>query len=197
MASGYQYDVFVSYRHKQPVLDWLKYNFYPLLERWLPECMPIDHEPKIFIDWSIETGSDWPTVLCQALKQSRCLLPIWSPQYFRSKWCLAELYTMLERERKLGLRTSKSPSGLIYPVIFADGEHFPDEIKNIQFRDLRKWNSHFPSFNKTTEIVYFEQEVQYLCNELALMIRHAPGWKNWPVVTPNKTRKINVKLPRL
>ncbi|MGH9847139.1 MAG: hypothetical protein ACREEM_51240, partial [Blastocatellia bacterium] len=56
MAEDYEYDVFVSYRHKQPVLDWVKNHFYPLLDQRLPDEMPIEHETKIFIDFDeIET----------------------------------------------------------------------------------------------------------------------------------------------
>ena len=60
MAQDYLYDVFISYRHKPPMDDWVRNHFYPLLEQWLPECLPIDHEPSIFIDWEMETGTAWP-----------------------------------------------------------------------------------------------------------------------------------------
>src|SRR5512134_1300064 len=82
MASDYVYDVFISYRRKQPVMDWMRLHFFPLLEVILPECMP--RAPRIFIDWETETGAEWPARLAQALATSRCLLPVWSPQYFRS-----------------------------------------------------------------------------------------------------------------
>lgn len=56
MAEDYLYDVFVSYRHKPPVLDWVRNHFYPLLNQWLPSAMPV--EPEIFIDWEeIEIGA--------------------------------------------------------------------------------------------------------------------------------------------
>jgi hypothetical protein len=45
MADDYIYDVFVSYRHRQPVMDWVKNHFYPLLEQRLPDEMPIPQSP--------------------------------------------------------------------------------------------------------------------------------------------------------
>lgn len=133
MAEDYIYDVFVSYRHKPPVLDWIRNHFFPLLEQWLPNAMPVEHETRIFIDWDeIEIGAAWPAKLRQALKQSRCVLAVWAPEYFRSEWCLAEWQTIRERERLLGLGTEQQPEGLIYPVVFFDGEHFPQEARNAQ-----------------------------------------------------------------
>jgi hypothetical protein len=35
MADDYEYDVFVSYRRKQPMMGWVKNHFYPLLLEFL------------------------------------------------------------------------------------------------------------------------------------------------------------------
>jgi hypothetical protein len=194
----YIYDVFVSYRHKQPVMDWVKNHFYPLLEQRLPDELPVEYKTKIFVDLDeIETGSDWPAKLRQALKGSRCILPVWSPEYFRSDWCMAEWMTMLERQRLLGLGTEQQPDGLIYPVVFADGEHFPPEARRAQYKDLRKWNIPHPVFRETTDYVEFDRQVQLLVNELAGMIRRAPEWRDWPIITPVVDERVDVKLPRL
>ena len=156
----YTYDVFVSYPHKQPAMDWVKNHFYPLLEQWLPNGLPIEHETRIFVDWDeIETGSAWPAKLSQALKRSRCILPIWSPDYFRSAWCMAEWKTMMVREQLLGLRTEQRPEGLVFPVVFFDGEHFPEEARQVQYRDLRKWNSPHPGFRETVHYVEFDRQM--------------------------------------
>ena len=197
MAEDYLYDVFISYRHKPPMGEWVRNHFYPLLEQRLPDCLPVAHDTKIFIDWDIETGAAWPAKLRQALRTSRCLLAIWSPEYFRSAWCQAEWQTMLERHRLLDLGTEQNPAGLIYPVTFADGEHFSSEAKEAQQRDLRKWNIPHPSFRETKDYVDFDREVQVLCKELAEMIQRAPAWQEWPIVTPAVPTNVMVKLPRL
>lgn len=198
MAEDYLYDVFISYRHRAPVADWVKNHFFPLLDQRLPDCMPIEHAPRIFIDWEIETGASWPAKLRQALKTSRCLLAVWSPEYFRSMWCQAEWQSMLQRQQVLGLGTETHPHGLIYPVVFADGEPFPPEAKSTQSKDLRQWNLSAPVFRETKDFVDLEKEIQVLCAELAKMIHRAPDWQDWPVVTPAVDEKnVAMKLPRL
>jgi hypothetical protein len=55
----YQYDIFLSYSRRDPVLSWVRDHFKPLLEQWLAQSMPAD--PSIFRDEdSIETGASWP-----------------------------------------------------------------------------------------------------------------------------------------
>jgi hypothetical protein len=180
-------------------LDWIKNHFYPLLEQWLPNALPVGHQTRIFVDWGeIETGVAWPEKLQQALKRSRCLLPIWSPEYFRSNWCLAEWRTMQERERLLGMRSLESPEGLIYPITFFDGEHFPQEARDCQQRDLCRWNTPHPVFRGTVDYVEFDRQVQLLVQELAQMVLRAPAWQDWPVIIPEHLSAPSiVSLPRL
>jgi hypothetical protein len=184
MPQDYIYDIFISYRHKGPAYNWVTEYFHPLLKLWLPECMPVECEVKIFIDSQIETGTEWPAKLRQALRTSRCLLPILSPDYFRSKWCQAELQTMRLREQLLGLRTEENSSGLIYAVVFASPELFPSEVQNIEHRDMRKWATTYSGFSNSPNFESFENEMKYICKELPHMIQRAPTWQDWPIVTP-------------
>jgi len=195
MEQDYEHDIFISYRRKQPVIDWMKYHFHPLLEERLPECL--SYPPKIYIDSNIETGADWPASLRQALKRSRCLVAIWSAEYFRSPWCLAEWHTMMERERLVGLRSDETPSGLIYPVKFSDGEHFPEIAKNTQYKNLEKWNSKYESFKQTVHIIELEREMQNVCDEIAKTLKRCPSWQDWPVITPNETQPLDFPVPRM
>lgn len=201
MEQDYIYDIFLSYRPRPPVGDWVKYHFYPLLSRWLNQAMPRD--TKIFIDVEeIDVGSQWPLRLENALKNSRCLVPVWSPDYFRSSWCLAELQSMMQRESLLGFRTDENPAGLIYPVVFSDGEHFPPETKKIQNKDLRKWNSSSEVFRETRAYVDFEQEIQLIAQKIGQMLQTVPAYQqDWPVVIPDdfldSAPTTLMKLPRL
>ncbi len=198
MPQDYMYDIFISYRHKPPVLNWVTNHFLPLLEQWLPNSMPYYHETRIFIDLQIETGTEWPIRLRQALRMSRCLLSIWSPQYFQSNWCQAELQTIMKREQVLGLRTDYNPSGLIYGVVFAGAELLPSEVQSMQYQNLCEWNCPHPIFKETVHFVDFDKQVQRLCQELAKMIQSAPAWQeDWPTVIPNLSRNITFSLPRL
>jgi hypothetical protein len=192
----YIYDVFLSYRRRPPVFDWVHNHFLPMLKEWLPLFMP--YEPLIFIDEQPEIDTEWSDDLRSALKMSRCLLSIWAPDYFRSPWCLAELHSIRERERLLGLRTSQNPFGLIYPVVFCDGENFPSEFQRFPRKDLRQWNCPHLAFKNTEGIVGLNREVQSVAEELAQLIQKAPDWRgDWPIVTPTVNLNVtNVKLPR-
>ena len=196
MPGDYIYDVFLSYRHENPVFDWVTNHFFPLIDQWLPEHM--SYQPRIFIDQQIETGSSWPDTLQRALKTSRCLLAVCSPDYFRSRWCLAEWRSMRKREEVLGMRTTKNPLGLVYAITFVDGEHFPRDAQTTQAKDFRNYNTPYPVFRETAGFVAFDKKVQEVCEELATVIDRAHEWRsNWPIVRPRTTAKVSVKLPRL
>lgn len=199
MAQNYLYDVFISYRREPPVIDWVRNHFHPLMKQWLPNALPPRHKTRIFMDeLQIETGATWPLKLQEALKNSRCLVPVWSPEYFRSKWCLAELKSMQTRERLLGLRTKQRPEGLIYPVVFFDGEHFPKDAQTIQHKDLSQWNIPDVVFKQHLDYIELVRQIQDVVSELATMIRRAPTWADWPVTIPqNAPQRPKMGLPRL
>ena len=89
---NYIYDAFFSYK-RDPMSDsWheiLKDN----LAHWLRmELNKLD--VRIFFDKEeIGTGTQWRQKLVNALSQSKCLVCIWSPCYFQSKWCISEWWT--------------------------------------------------------------------------------------------------------
>lgn len=193
----YEYDVFISYRRKDPVLPWVREHFAPQLEQWLSESLP--HEPKLFRDEdSIETGSTWPLALREGLRRTRLLVAVFSPSYFRSPWCRAEFESMLRREQQLGLRTPARPDGLIYGVCFSDGEHFPEAARAIQSKDLRPWNQTAPAFPFTAAYVQFVNEMQTIAAEIAKLLPRAPEWRaDWPILTPTEAPGVSTPLPRL
>jgi len=195
MPQDYVYDIFISYRHKGPAYSWVTEYFHPLLEQWLPECVPVEYDVKIFIDSQIETGAEWPAKLRMALRKSRCLLPILSPEYFRSKWCQAELQTMRLREQLLGFRTEENPSGLIYSVVFASPELLPLEVQSIQPKNMSMWATTYSNFRSSINFESFESEMKNVCKELPQIIQRAPAWQDWPVVTPPEPhQRVTVAL---
>lgn len=181
--SDYEYDLFLSYRRGGTVPDWLRNHFHPLLLDCLTD--ELDREPRIFVDFELETGQHWPSGLVRALSHTRLLLPVWSPQYFTSPWCLAEWRTMLAREDATGLRTGNRPHGLVYPVVFCDWQNFPDQAKQCQFRDLKKWSIPYPQYRNTEDYLDFHREVRTIAEELADQLHRVPVWNpEWPVVRP-------------
>src|SRR5262245_60206696 len=112
MRKGYQHHFFISYSRSGDVPDWLDNHFLPVLTNRLIAVM--DENPKIFVDKRIETGSDWPEVLANALRRSCYMVAIWTPHYFRSRWCLAEWESMRFRERQLKTLSTSTKKGLVY-----------------------------------------------------------------------------------
>jgi hypothetical protein len=80
-VDDYTYDIFVSYRHEAPALDWLRLHFYPMLERWLRSAM--GREPAIFVDWNIETGVVWPDALRDGRRK---VLRLWRNMRRTHRW---------------------------------------------------------------------------------------------------------------
>lgn len=193
----YQYDVFISYARKRPVFEWVNNHFYPRLKDRLGCEMQKD--PAIFIDTSQETGVRWPLNIKTALKSSRILVSVWSPHYFRSEWCVAEWQTILKREEMVGMGTPDNPRGLVYPVIFSDGSHFPQKAKDTQHKDLSKWAFESKQFEETHEYLEFIKEIQGISKELAEQIGQAPAWQNdWPIIeNPIVLPEATLGLPRI
>jgi hypothetical protein len=183
---GYRYDVFVSYRRSGAgyVAPWVHNHFHPLLRNCLADQLP--DEPRIFIDVEQEFGAYWPATLANALRDSRLLVPVWSPKYFRSPWCLAEWHTMMARERIFDLAGERQPLGLVYPVIFSDRENFPAEAQYRQARDLKRWSVPGKEFRRTKRYCGLHDAVQAIAVELADRLRRVPPWRpDWPVVRPD------------
>ena len=185
LLDGYQYDVFLSYRRSGPgnAARWVQQHFC----RMLVDCLADQVGPaSVFIDTSAETGTHWPTMLQQALARSKMLVAIWSPPYFASPWCLAELETMSARERAVGGVTQ-----LVYPLIYSDGETFPDMAKRRQGRPVHKVSNPFPSFEGSHRQADLHDETCAIAIELASLLARVPVWRaDWP------TCEVPVARPR-
>ena len=83
---GYKYHIFISYSRSGDVPERIRNHFLPVLANQLDGLL--NEEPEIFVDYSIDIGTKWPDILCEALQRSRCLLSVWTLRYFRSGWCL-------------------------------------------------------------------------------------------------------------
>lgn len=197
MLTGYEYHLFISYPRSGDVSEWVLNHFLPRLANCLESTM--SDVPRIFVDEEVETGSDWPQKLADALHRSCCLLTVWTPPYFRSKWCMAEWQTFLSRERNLGFKTSENPSGLVYPVVFSDGDYFPDEAKRTQSRrDLIDCTYPQPQFRNVSKYLEFHDKVGKIAHELDQWLVHVPPWDpNWQPVRPDPLPPYIPRFARL
>jgi hypothetical protein len=105
---------------------------------------------------------------------------------------------MRQRQAVLGLGTAARADGLIYPILFADGDYFPDDAKKVQHKDLKRFTCPAPAFRETTAFVEFFREMQEVANQLTRQVMRAPQWcDGWPVVTPPPVAAPVISLPRI
>ncbi|MGW4522409.1 TIR domain-containing protein [Amycolatopsis sp. NPDC004378] len=187
----YEYDVFISYqRAAGDISAWIRHHFHPRLSEVLDNNRFED--VRIFFDDQVRVGSRWPNELKSALLRSRVLVPVVSPKYFRDEWCLAEWFSMADRE---ALGTGRQ---LIYPVIFCDSRNFPAWAFERRLRDLQEWNHPFEHFQTAPAYLDFNQEIKRIAVDLEELIERAPEWRaDFPVSTPAPEPPKRARMPRL
>jgi len=131
-------------------------------------------------------GVNWPEALKGAIRCSRLLCAVWSADYFRSHWCMAEWRSFREREERLGMFSSLQPQGLVYPVRYADGDYFHDDAKKTQCRkDFRTLNYPDDVFQNSLKYLEFDELVKEMAIELIAQLKAVPEWRaDFPIVTP-------------
>lgn len=195
----YKYDIFLSYPQGF-IQEWLDNTLLPLLNWHLQES--IGYVPSIFLDRDgISTGDTWPLKLKSALCHSKCLVALWCPSYFSSKWCITECLTMKKREKRYGFRSRSNPSGLIIPLNVSDGKYFPKFAEKIQYFDLRDYVITGEGFKTTVLYVELQQKIRTLAEDMGKVIKSVPDWDNdWlnePSIRMPQINKIKIKPPYL
>ena len=171
----YTYDVFFSYKRQKSTDVWYL-GVKDKLEIWLEQ--ELQRPVNIFYDSEdIRTGMRWRQKIATALLESRCMVCLWSPLYFRSKWCVAEWQTFEARGEQFDCE-------LVVPARFHDGEHYPPQAKAVQRRDFSRFTSTSPRFWDSELALDFEQEeLKGFAAEIAQIIRNAPAPDtNFPLI---------------
>jgi TIR domain len=195
-VSGYVFDVFISYCRDGSAQRWLMNHFHQKLKECLAD--QIAPAPRIFVDRSMPKGVSWPSEIAKALRHTKILIPLFTPPYFTSKWCMAEWQTMQAREAVLGLRTDERPQALVYPVLYSDSDNFPEEAKNLSRWDFKKLSTPEPVFQESKDWVLFHHKVTELAEDLVELLKEVPEWQpDWPVIEkPNPVLMPPAKIPR-
>lgn len=173
---GYEYDVFFSYKFDRRSLDWHK-RVKDHLDYWLTQELG-GSRCRIFMDLDgLSTGDHWKSKLSHALKRSKCLVAVWSPAYFQSPYCLSEWQAFRRREALLG----KESTALVAPIRFHDGEHFPEEAREVQMADFREHTSLLEAFWETRDARALEKLIQGFSSDVAKLVKNAPAFDpTWP-----------------
>jgi TIR domain len=169
---GYQYDIFLSYKHNDAFVAWLDECFLPCLKQFI--ALVTGREIAVFLDKEQIPPDEkkWMGRLDRGMGQSRCLIAIWSPSYFTSPWCLRECAAF---EGRIKRNEKKSGQSLIFPVAIHNGLHFPPFARAMSIFDLREFN--YPLLRKSEQFSRFERRMQTLVHELAPVITEGPPWR--------------------
>jgi TIR domain. len=176
MANGYVFDVFLSYKRNLPVEPWVRQFFLPNLRSWLKEEIG-GYSPKIFFDQeSIDWGERWRDGLEDGLRTSKILLAVCSPSYFRSPWCSLEWETFALREKAAG------SNRLRIPITHNDGQHFPQDARDLQAMSFSDCVSVMPIFPHHPMALKLEEKIRALVPAIARALKDVPEFQDsWPI----------------
>jgi TIR domain len=174
-GGDYSFDVFISYPRRlyQQSEDetehacgqWLRSLFLPFFKSCLSDLLP--HSPHIFLDVDeIQAGDKWLEVLRRALSVSRCLVPVWSPPYFRSPHCLWEWQTFLRRG-----------PGVVVPIGWTKSfSFFPDEARATQIYDFSRYAFPNPALMTTRKGMPFYESIRDFAERVAQAVLASPAF---------------------
>jgi hypothetical protein len=192
VPEDYKYDVFFSYKRHNLTLGWTK-GVHERIVLWLSE--ELNREATIFVDdQGIAVGDRWPDRLREAVKLSRCMIAVWSPLYFQSDWCMSEWQSFRARETQLQI----APHGLIAPLKFHDGEHFPADARSVQWTDVSDFASTASAFWGSSRALELEDKLKTFVKSVATIVGNAPQFDpNWPLVDQAGLPVAPIKLASL
>ena len=183
----YEHDVFISYkRDPWKVFDeWLNGHFLPLFMIQVGNAIAAHcgrAMTSVFFDQAvlsdsirklegIEPGEEWRNALQDAIRRSRCVVALWSPEYFLSEWCQKEWRSFYARQAEL-----------VIPVAVHDGHKFPADAVRLQFKNLSPYVIVGDGFKKTEQFVSFQNEIQELAEKVGMVVAAAPAFQEWPIV---------------
>ncbi len=203
----YEHDIFLSYKRDRVQEEWIRDHFLPLLESDVSnEIAGRCGRPamSIFFDKAgatagteetivrgLEPGAKWEPALQEAIRKSRCMIGLWSPNYFFSGWCLMEWKSFAEREQ----RTSAT---LVLPVSVYDGNNFPEDARAVQAFDISEFVNIGDGFKKSEAYVRFQAQVRLLASRAGGLVQAAPAFAEFPIVTsPPPSGGIRFSQPRM
>lgn len=191
----YEFDIFVSYRRTDTIGLWVKNHLVPRLELRLNEVAP--NPIRVFCDYKMADGVNFPAELKQRIKSSSLLLSIWSADYFRSKWCMAEWESFRERQKQLNLFTDDHTQGLVYPIRYSDGNYFHPEAQLVQCRkDFSKLNYPDEVFRSSPKYLEFDDLVRQMADDLVVRLDGIPAWRaDFPIAELPVLNPATMKRP--
>lgn len=189
----YSNDVFISYKRGRINEQWLNDIFLPIFTEYLDNSL--DFSPKIFVDTKgLAPGVFFNEDLFINLVQSKCIVSIWSPPYFRkSDWCIIEFLTMKYRQETLKLGPLTKPKSLIWPVLYREINPMPDIAAGLQYVDYRDFNVVGDAFFRTEMYLEFQEKMQDDIKTVVDIIKNVPVF-NAALETEEGLKKLKDEL---
>jgi TIR domain. len=161
----YRYELFISYTWRVPrAQSWVRDVLAPPLYDFLALEANIDKNSVFLDDRVNRPGIDVEQSVHEALRDSKVLLAILSPQYFDSGWCLTEFHTMLDRQNTTGQH-------IIYPLRVWDGNKYSADARNLNPLDFNKWGT----LERGMVRKRWNDTVKDLVKELETLIANSPA----------------------
>jgi hypothetical protein len=192
---SYRHEVFISYRRSDNIGLWVKRHLHPRLESRLNEISP---DPvDVFCDFEMKEGVNWPLDLKKRIRTSKLLLPVWSADYFRSAWCMAEWESFRGREARFGLASEDEPMGLIYPIKYADGKYFhPDANVTMCRKDFSALSYPEEGFRDSPKYMLFDDLIREIADDIVEQLDIVPDWESdFPVVEVPPLPPVRMERP--
>jgi TIR domain len=143
---------------------------------------------RISCDYEMESGVRWPDEIKRRLRRSALLVTVWSADYFRSSWCMAEWFSFRRREEMLGLFSADQTRGLVYPIRYADGDYYHHDAQLTQCR------KDFSRLNYPDDVFL----VQGMAQELVHQLGSLPQWRDdFPIVEPDPLQPVKLSRPTI
>jgi hypothetical protein len=184
----YYWDVFISYRREPAgtnlITPWIR-AVVDRVKLWLSDELP-GRPPRVFFDRdSIRVGDLWPDTLRRAIRTSRCMVALLSPQYFHQPWCVAEWTSFLTRQHRL----AQSRTPIIAPVRVHDGDWFPADAIAVQALDLSDHVGTTPAFWHTARADELDQMLRPFTRRVGQLVKNAPPFSaDWPIEEPEPAK---------
>jgi len=172
----YEFDIFFSYKRNETSNPWHT-GLKDSLAHWVSEELDGKHVSIFFDLEDISVGSRWKAKIINGLCCSKCLVAVWSPDYFRSRYCVAEWLTF-------DMRSKITQRDLIAPASRHDGQNFPIDARALQIAKFNEYALVTPKFWETGYAADFEMRlVKPFARDVAKLIQQAPDFvDSFPVV---------------
>jgi len=187
---AYQYDVFISYKANEHTNPWVK-GFKDKFEFWLMQALG-GYKPNIFYSpEKIDNGMLWEPVLTESLKKSKCILCLWTPEYFKSEWCVYEWRTFESRWLQL------NNDAIIRAIKLIDEESYHADARARQSADFREFIPTVMIENSLNSL-QFNNAIMQLAEDVSASVCEAPDYIDFVVIDFNQTKNMYVQpnIPR-